>query len=224
LDVKIAGLERKKSSLPEALKELDRQIAALQKNIATKTTERDEIEKGRRQAKAALDLNQDRLSRASGRLENVGNQQEFQAASKEMEQLKKSNEELSKQQTEFTAKIEAIGTEITGFEGQIAALQGDRSKAAQAVEGQVGELDGSLSEVNGQRREKVAGLRKDLVARYDRIRVARGGMGIVPATGGRCNGCNMHLPPQLFNQVQRGEEIHNCPSCHRILFMPGSGQ
>ncbi|MCC7442802.1 MAG: hypothetical protein IT285_14295 [Bdellovibrionales bacterium] len=222
LDVKIATLDRKKGSLPDALKELDAKIAGFQKTLTAKAAEKEDIEKGQRQAKAALELNQDRLARASGKLENVGNQQEFQAASKEMEQLKKSNEELAKQQADFTAKLAAIAAECAGVEAQMNEVKGERDKVSQAVLGQVGELDGSLGEVLNERKERVVGVRKDLLARYDRLRGARAGLGIVPATGGRCNGCNMHLPPQLFNQVQRCEDIYNCPSCNRILFIPGA--
>jgi len=31
-------------------------------------------------------------------------------------------------------------------------------------------------------------------------------------------GCNMKIPPQLFNEVQRSEAIIVCPSCNRILY------
>jgi hypothetical protein len=28
----------------------------------------------------------------------------------------------------------------------------------------------------------------------------------------------MHVPPQLYNQIQRGEQVIVCPNCQRILF------
>ena len=28
----------------------------------------------------------------------------------------------------------------------------------------------------------------------------------------------MHLPPQLYIEIQKAREVHLCPSCNRILF------
>lgn len=223
LDLKISNIEKKKSSLPESLKELDRQLMGFKKTLTTKATEKEEVNKSQRQLKAAQDLNQDRQTRAAGKLDGVGNQQEFQAASREIEQLKKSNDELQRQQDELKAKVDLIEKDCTDIEAQMGTVQAERDKAASAVNGQVSEMDGSLKELLGERDAKTVSVRKDILVRYDRVRGARAGLGIVPATGGRCNGCNMHLPPQLFNLVQRAEEVLNCPSCHRILFVPGSG-
>jgi predicted nucleic acid-binding Zn-ribbon protein len=39
---------------------------------------------------------------------------------------------------------------------------------------------------------------------------------------GVCTGCQMALPPQLFIQVQKVDELHQCPQCHRYVFHPGS--
>src|SRR4030043_50165 len=33
-----------------------------------------------------------------------------------------------------------------------------------------------------------------------------------------CQGCNMNIPPQLFVEIKKNEEIINCPQCRRILY------
>ena len=44
------------------------------------------------------------------------------------------------------------------------------------------------------------------------------GIGLVSVIEGNCQGCNMKLPPQLYNVLQRGNSIEQCPSCLRIIF------
>ena len=47
----------------------------------------------------------------------------------------------------------------------------------------------------------------------------RGGLAVVEARGGICQGCRMHVPPQLFNEIQRNlDRVFICPSCQRILY------
>ncbi len=41
---------------------------------------------------------------------------------------------------------------------------------------------------------------------------------MAPVSNGTCRGCNMNIPPQLFNVLQRGTSIETCPYCHRIIF------
>jgi len=35
---------------------------------------------------------------------------------------------------------------------------------------------------------------------------------------GTCQGCNMNIPPQLYNQLQRGDTIELCGTCNRIIY------
>jgi len=43
-------------------------------------------------------------------------------------------------------------------------------------------------------------------------------VGLVAVIEGSCSGCNMKLPPQLYNILQRVESVEQCPSCQRIIY------
>ena len=44
------------------------------------------------------------------------------------------------------------------------------------------------------------------------------GMAVVPAQQATCMGCHMNIPAQLFNELQRCDELRFCPHCHRIIY------
>ena len=46
----------------------------------------------------------------------------------------------------------------------------------------------------------------------------RPGKAVVAAHQGMCTGCNMMLPPQLYNELQLDLKILQCTTCQRILF------
>ena len=46
----------------------------------------------------------------------------------------------------------------------------------------------------------------------------RRGLAVAPVQNGTCQGCNMNIPPQLFNQLQRGDSIELCATCNRIIY------
>jgi predicted nucleic acid-binding Zn-ribbon protein len=32
-------------------------------------------------------------------------------------------------------------------------------------------------------------------------------------------GCNMQIPPQMYNLLFRGDDLHACPHCQRVLVL-----
>jgi predicted nucleic acid-binding Zn-ribbon protein len=222
IDLKIDSLKKNKGTLPVALKALDDKLAKVKATVQVKKNALAEVEKTQRQTNAAMDLNRDRLSRSSARLESVQNSQEFQAAQKEIDQLKKQKESLDEQTKKSSADAEAINKELTDLNGQVTTFQQERDDQAQLFSGQSGKMEEEINGLMQERGKYTPQVESRLLAQYDRVRVARAGLGIVPAIAGRCKGCNMMVPAQQFNEIVRGSTLHACPSCHRILFVPGS--
>jgi hypothetical protein len=57
----------------------------------------------------------------------------------------------------------------------------------------------------------------ELRRRYEMILSRRGGLAVVAVRDGTCQGCRMKVPPQLYNQIQRNDQVILCPSCQRML-------
>ena len=220
LDLKIDNLIKNKGSLPAALKALDDKLGKLNATVHMKKLSLGEIDKAQRQTQAALDLNKDRQSRSGSRLEGVQNSQEFQAAHKEVDQLKKQKDSLDEQIKKSTSDSEVINKDITDIQAQAAKFQEERGAQASVLTGQSGKLEEEIGGLKSERTKLTTKVERTLMAQYDRVRPQRGGLGIVPAVSGRCAGCNMMVPPQQFNEIQRGNALHSCPSCHRVLFIP----
>jgi uncharacterized protein len=220
LDLKLDRLKQSRDAVPSALKALDDSLGKLRGTAAAKAKALEELEKTERQTQAALDLNKDRLTRSSSRLEGVQNSQEFAAINKEIDQLKKMNGSLTEQSKKAKADIEALQKEVGELNAQLSTGQTERTDRETQLTGQSGQLSSEISTLTAERNKATQGVDARLLAQYDRVRGARGGLGLVPAIAGRCKGCNMVVPPQLYNEIQRGSHLHGCPSCHRILFVP----
>jgi predicted nucleic acid-binding Zn-ribbon protein len=213
-------LKRDRNSLPANLKGIDDSIYKLRSVLGSKRDQASEIEKTQRQAQAALDLNRDRLARANSKLEAVQNTQEFQAANKEIDQLKKLNASLEDQGKKTVTDLEALKKDLEKLEEDQSVLQQERTAKEAVVQREENHFKSSIEYLMAERDKFSSNVETRILAQYDRVRGARAGLGIVPAVGGRCKGCNMVVPPQLYNEVQRGNALHSCPSCHRLLFVP----
>lgn len=220
LDLKIDSLKKKRASLPAELKASEDAFNRARMAVDTKKNTVAEFEKQERQTRAAIDLNQDRITRSGSKLESASNSQEFNAANKEIDQVKKMNLDLEVQITKFKADIEATQKDLAVLMTRFEDVKSKRDAQATDVNGETEKLDAELAILSGERGKFTPSIDRSLLARYDRIRVARAGVGLVPSVGGRCTGCNMMLPPQIYNELQKLKEPHECPSCHRVLFIP----
>ena len=122
-----------------------------------------------------------------------------------------------------TTDAEAAQKELDGLNAQLAKVQQDRDAQAGVLSTQGAELDSQINSLVSERKQYSGDVEPRTLAQYDRVRGARGGLGFVPAVGGRCKGCNMMVPPQMFNEIRKLLQIYSCPSCHRLLFVPGEG-
>ena len=222
LDTKIDRLKKDKSALPIALKALDDAVARVRQTHDSKKNIITEIEKVQSQTKAALDLNRDRLARSSTRLEAVQNTNEFQAASKEIEQLRKLNSSLEEQSKRSATEIDTGQNSLTDLNAQLEKAKGERDQKAETINGQASKFDKEIAALMTERAKYTATVEKRMLTLYDRVRGARAGIGISAALGGRCKVCNMMVPAQLYNEVQRGTNMQACPSCGRILYIPAT--
>ncbi len=220
LDLKIENLKKRKMSLPAELKTVEDIYQKASRMIQIKKNAVVEIEKIQKQTQAAVDLNNDRSTRASQKLESVQNSQEFQAANKEIDQLKKLNTSLDEQLKKAKLDMDTLQADIAKMDENYQKTKEDRDAKLSVVSGQEQELDSEIKKLLGERGQLTPKVEQRLLGQYDRIRVARAGVGLVPAVGGRCSGCNMVVPPQLYNEIQKAIVVHQCPSCFRILYAP----
>jgi uncharacterized protein len=222
MDLRIDQIKKNRAALPETLKAMDSSMVKAQASVTLKSNELLEIEKTQKQTLAAIDINRDRLTRSMTRLESVQNSQEFGAINKEIDQLKKQSANLDEQLKKSGADTDTVKKVLADLNAQLEKVTGERSTQAEVLSSQGGKLEKDLNSLLSERTQYSSQVDKAILAQYDRVRGARGGLGFVPAIGGRCKGCNMMVPPQLYNEIRKGLQSHSCPSCHRLLFVPVS--
>ena len=75
-----------------------------------------------------------------------------------------------------------------------------------------------LKELEAQEKKTTPDMDEEILFKFERIIRSKSGVGIVPVKSAVCSGCHMILPAQFVNEIRKGEEIHFCPYCSRILF------
>ncbi len=217
LDSKIRLYDREEATYPAEITEIEAEINRLVEAFQAEVSRVETLEKERRQRERDLEAAGEQIKKIQGRLHEVKTNKEYQAFLSEIDHLK---EKMDQYEVEIIEHLDAADRlkevlkdkEKTYFEEK-EKLEARRSE----LEEKLKHLPDELRVLKERRDHLAKQIPAPLLKRYTTLLEKRGGVAVVYAVREICQGCHMNIPPQLFNQVQKAEEIITCPNCNRIL-------
>jgi predicted nucleic acid-binding Zn-ribbon protein len=216
-DAQIQELTNALSSIPAKLQATQNDLARVEGLLTTERAQLVESQRYYAEQKGLLETDETHVSSAKHKLSQAKNSKEYVAAQREIDQTRES---VQTREGEMTKLVEAVKSKEKLLSERDADVQGLRdsiAKDGEAARARMAELEGKIAAIKTDRDKIAAGVRADVLKRYGTIRMRRG-LAVVSVRNGTCTGCNMNLPPQLFNQLQRGTSLETCPYCHRIVY------
>lgn len=218
IDLGIRDIEKRFESIPARLRELEATLGASRAELAKLSEQRDLLVKEAKTLEAQIQAENIRLRKWEARLAEIRNQREFLALSREIEGSKRANREGEEKIGELNAQREQLDGQIEALHDKLAETEIDANTERERVQNELGEVSGILGREKARRDALLGKIPGALLRKYENIRAKRFGVGLVPVVDGNCQGCNMKLPPQLYNILQRVETVEQCPSCQRLVF------
>ncbi|MBF6567259.1 MAG: hypothetical protein IVW54_00105 [Candidatus Binataceae bacterium] len=218
LDRELHESTAKLAAVTQGVDKLREETAAAAIEIERLTAEQTQAELARRQLERDLAEGEARIRNSRMRQSLIRNEKELQALAHEIETQKESNQ---RQEAELLQQMEAAEPRIARLRELGETLEKSRTELAAAekeIAGRAEELKESMRKRRVERDLLAAQIDGTLRARYEMIFSRRGGLAVTLARGGTCQGCRMRLPPQIYNEIQKFQQIHACPNCQRILY------
>ncbi len=224
-DLEIGALDEEQRVF---LKEIERISAELEKNSKTTETRGAEIDRltgSRSEAEQRLQDNADKTNKYEERLREVKNDRELRAINKEKNQASKAKRLIEQ---EIAALVEKIGKAQSASD-ELGLEAGEKNSELDRIKAEIDTKKAGWEEALKQKQSRIDSLKVDLspdiFKKYEAIKARSGGRAVVSVKEEACQGCYIHIPPQLYIQLKRGdEELIMCPHCHRILYIEKEAQ
>ena len=162
---------------------------------------------------AKLKQNQDRLY--SGR---VRNPKELSGLHEEAGALRRRRSELEDGQLDLMISIEETEAELAERQARFNQIETTWREGQASLQADKEELELRMLELEEQRDGMRARIGAADLARYDGMRPRLGGTAVVRLKKGICTACGVDVPTSLARTVERGDGMHDCPICGRLLF------
>lgn len=218
IDLSIREFEQAKERLTSRLSVLEDSVKEFRLKTEQLVTQRDDMLREIKTNEGIVQTEAVKIKKWEQRLSDIRNQREYLALSREVEGSKRSNRELEEKILETMAAKERVEKELDTVQDQLAEHEVDFSEERETIEHDIHEAETKISSDADRRNRLLPNIPKALLKKYETVRQKRLGVGLVAVVQGCCQGCNMNLPPQLYNILQRGDSIEQCPSCQRIIF------
>jgi hypothetical protein len=218
IDQDIRTLNNKKQTLPEKAGELDQDFQTRKDRMEEDRNGLEGLNKLHKEKESELKQGQEKLRKARERLQEVKTNKEYQAMLTEIETLGKGSGRIEEEILVLYDRIDERKVSLKSNEKDFEQYRDGYEAQRKKIDEELASIDGELVEQKKKFEALVPGLKPDVRRRYEMIKGRRNGIAVVSARDAICSGCNMNLPPQLYNELQRSEGLIYCPNCNRILY------
>jgi uncharacterized protein len=217
IDEDMGELDRSKVYLPEMIANINNELTILEGEITE--NEQKLIEAKKRQKEIELDIETDKeeLGKYQKQMKVIKTNKEYDALVAEIDTRKQrisdNEDEILKQMGIIDECTEKLG----GLKSKLDETRETTKTHLENLTIEMSTLESKITNKVKQRGDLVKSIDRRILSMYERIRKGKGSMAVVPIRKRSCGGCYKQIPPQMIQEIRRGDKIFTCDSCGRIL-------
>lgn len=222
LDAGLARLEHRRRTLPEltVIATADARLAELRDSVVRAETEVGDLDRDLRRLDNDVEQVRQRSARDQQRMQlGAVPAKELESLQHEVESLARRQSDLEDAELEVMERREEAESRATALRTELGTVTAERDAAVAVRDGAHADIDAEAAEDTGSRASVAAGLPGELLALYEKVRAASGGVGAAALRHRRCEGCRLELAGSELRAARAAapDEVLRCENCRRIL-------
>lgn len=217
LDRKIASLEGEIASLPRHIAEIEKQLESHTRRLEHDRAELQANGRDRKKLEGDIQVSETKISKLRDQTLQAKTNEQYRAFQNEIAYAEGEIRKAEDRILELMETSEPLEKTVTASETELktqrAHVEAEKSRARAVT----AEDQKQLDEKRAERKQIASEMDPRVQADYERIRKRTKNTPLAEATEGRCEGCQIALRPQFFQDLRKGDRIMTCESCGRIL-------
>jgi predicted nucleic acid-binding Zn-ribbon protein len=219
LDTETVRIKSTLNDVSKKLENLDSSLKEIEQTIKDQESVLNELTKEYRDYESEVKMNLAKNKNSQEKLRSVKTNKEYQSLLKEIETVKSKNSSIEDKMIECLDRMDET-EEIVAKKKDEYLQFSDRIKSEkEKIEHEAGINKKTLDELDMDRKNVSGLIDSQLFKKYLVIKEQQGGLAVVPVKDAVCRGCNVNLPPQLYNELFRYDSLKFCPNCHRVIYL-----
>ncbi|NCC24132.1 MAG: hypothetical protein EOM25_02870 [Deltaproteobacteria bacterium] len=218
LDTEAQELEKSLRDMPEQLAGLKGKFVGLERQMGQVRERINLLEEQKSRIEHEIEEDSAKVKRSKNKLMMVENTKEYHAMMREMDTLEKMNRIREEERVSLLEELAEQNEQAAGLAERIAELRSEIDAQEDGLKADMAAKEKRLAELRKQKAKACECIPDPIMDRFEFIRGRLDNPIVVSVTDAICNGCHIRIPPQIFIEIQKGEQILSCPNCQRIIY------
>lgn len=150
---------------------------------------------------------------------SVRNPKELVSLQQQVEHLKKTGRRQEDSVLDIMTQVEATQSRVATIRRELERMEGNWREEQSSLSREQAELTASLASLEQRREDLVARIDGASLELYQDLSMKRQGRAVAKVEQGMCQGCRIVLPMTELQRARIGQELVQCSSCERILYV-----
>ena len=218
LDSEIDKIKIVRGELPQAIQDLEDEIAGLQTRIDNFRANINEQEDTIQKRNSEVEDHKAMIKKYEKQQDNVRNNREFEAINKEIEYQNLEIQLCERRNRDSNSKIKELEQHIDAAHLLIKKCQAELDSKKSELDGIIEETKKDEIRFRNKSAEQEKFIDEHYLSAYKRIRKqARNGLAVVTIDRDACGGCFSKIPPQRQSEIKMHKKVIVCEHCGRML-------
>jgi len=219
VDTRIAALETEAARLPKEIAAIHAALLTMKQQVDSAKALLDAARKDQRAREKDLEVVQAKRSKTEARLYEVKTNKEYSAVLAEIEDIKQEKGRVEEEILVLMESQERTAADIKEAEARYKTREAQGKQEEAAFQAKLREVETELAGVRTERSELTRQLPPAVLADYDKLLKARGGLALAQVVKPNlCGGCRMTVTPQRLQELRAQSALLPCESCGRYLY------
>lgn len=149
----------------------------------------------------------------------VKNPKELASLQEQVENLKRRRKGLEDKVLDIMAEVEMVQQKVSLKRREVARIDEEWRAEQASLSKEQAELGAALATLEQKRNELASRIDAASAELYQALRRKRQGRAVAKVEQGMCQGCRIVLPMSELQRARIGQELVQCSSCERILYV-----
>jgi predicted nucleic acid-binding Zn-ribbon protein len=219
IEIETGKLKAYLEKVPSRISSLERELEEFIRSVEGDEAEIEEFNKQYRTLDADVQLNLSKIQKSQEKLRSVKTNKEYQSSLKEIDNIKAINSKLEDEMLEYLEKIETAEKAIKDRKQHYTEIVDESNREKESIERDAEQRQENLVDLEARRVAVATELGAGILEVFKQVKAKQANLvAIVAVQDAVCQGCNMNIPPQVYNELQRCNSLRYCPSCFRIIY------
>ena len=204
---------------------LDSKFKEYEENYNEKQAVIEELGKKYRSCESETELNLSNINKSREKLKNIKTNKEYQLLLKSIESIEKINSKIEDEMLQYLDDIDQAKNELKDAKIKLEEMSLRIKDEKKAVKQKSEKYHIKIIDLNVKRKELMDTVEPKMLEIFLATqKQMHGGVAIASVKNSICKICNVNMPPQLFNELQRCDSLKFCPNCQRMIYWDKDSQ